>query len=557
MKFYKNSIIAIIALAAGTCFGVDYAAKIDAALSKDKMADKVAATAELTTLAYEARKAGANEAEANDFGKAIVAAMDKNKADPAKVIYLYHLFQMDISKGNFGEIERHIKSLGFEGLWHETHQQAFLAMPRNLYPLAAMANEAGDPKAAKNNAELFGAAVSKAYEKCKNKEEKVFLLGVLQICSGKESLKTLEAAIADKDYNVAEAARMALEKNMSPDANRVLENAAKSTKDSLRIAGIVNSLAARKAGSEIVAKSKTMKDKNIVAATYIENRDWPETDFAKFQAAWAAGPTPELAKKAIAKGSDDRAFVLAAPAFFDKSMAASMPAFKTRYAASEVSTRAWVLSSLSGNKAAKNFIIEEGLKADSEDTYAIRMAAADALAPIGDKESAKAVFDMLKQTNSSNMPDHIKGSTRFWCETSLVVMRPADANEVLLTAAKANDGDAIKLLGKRGVYKALPMIMQNIKDNKERGACLEALMSLADDKVFLEYAKFAAESNDDFLVKGIVRLSTNVGKRVKDADAVIKGLDALSAKASEASKTALDRAKEMIEQRGEPKKEKK
>lgn len=395
------------------------------------------------------------------------------------------------------------------------------------------AADAGNDKAARAD---FSKAVCTELAQNKSKSDTMYLLMLLQMTGGDESLSTLAKLMANPDADISDAARMAVQKNTAPSAAKILDTRLKAERNPVLKSGIVNAMSLR-GNKGIIASARKAKEAEIAGATYMANRDWPADEYTKFFDQFNARPSKDMARKGV-EGTDDRAFVLVAPYVLQKAGDLT-PILKSRYAKSDTATQAWLLTSLAGLPDAKQFIIDSGTAA--EDQY-VRMAAANALVPYSDEASVKAIFQMMK-----GAPNWV----RDWGYNALSSMKDTKVDAVIIEEAKAMNPDAIRAIGKRGIFEAMPMLIANIRDNKDRGATMEALMDIAGDKEFIEVAKVAVKENDKFLLGRLVNLATNVGKRALDRDSIIKELEALEGTAtSDEAKTALGRAKELIVHKG-------
>ena len=384
----------------------------------------------------------------------------------------------------------------------------------------------------------FSKALSDAVKLSKDKEEQIYMFYVLQFTGGEESLKTIESFLSDKDNDIADAARMALERNSSPRANDVLNTAVNSTKDPLRQAALVNAIAVRKSNLAMLANAqKNAKDKAVVAATYIAKRDWPEIDYAVFQQEFLAAPGMDGVKKGISAGACDRSFVLVAPYVFTKAGQAQFLPFKNRFANSDAVTQAWVISRLAGIPEAKKFILES-VQA-SEDPN-IKMAGAWALSEYPAADSVKAILEIQQKFD---------GSVRFQAEYALAAMAPSkDVDKALTDVAKSGQQkhEAIRSMRVRGMTDAIPFLLKNVKDNNDRAVSAEALVQLADDKAFLEFAKIVADTKDDDLGRRLVGMAAQMAKRAGDHAKIVNELAKLEARTDDKTKRALARARDVI-----------
>ncbi|MBR4597713.1 MAG: hypothetical protein IKO42_04885, partial [Opitutales bacterium] len=102
----------------------------------------------------------------------------------------------------------------------------------------------GNPKMDKGKRAEFVKAVCAAYRTATKKEQKVFLLGLLQNCPDEASVETLKIAIADRDRDVADAARMALQQTNAANATALIVKA-KANKDIVKDGAIISALATR------------------------------------------------------------------------------------------------------------------------------------------------------------------------------------------------------------------------------------------------------------------------------------------------------------------------
>lgn len=408
--------------------------------------------------------------------------------------------------------------------------------------------ELSAPGAPTKEKSAFAKDLCDALVKSKVKEDQMYLIYMLQFVSGAESVPTLQKFLGDKDKDIADAARMALEKSEAKNASEILIKAISPRGDAKLQAGLVNSISARKDSPNVIEGAKKQKDKLMVGATWIGARDWPEDDFAAFYTEWSAGPSKALVSKGLEAKSDQKCAAFVAPFAFAKQIDLS-GVFRSRFGQIDDFYKAWALNNLAGQPAAKAFIIEKGTKDDADDYT--KIAAINALSTIPEVDSAKAILKIMNSTND--------GKIRFYGEYGIASMqgdkKAVDAiDNLLITEAKAGNQDAFRAIGKRGTLKAIPMLLELANQGKENGMVLEALGYLADDDTFVKYTETAIKKKNDEQIKGIVRIANELNKRAKDHDAVIDKITKLAAKADDNAKSAIERACEVLSTKGVVKK---
>lgn len=413
----------------------------------------------------------------------------------------------------------------------------------------------GNPKMDKNKrAEFIKAAVSE-YKSAKTKEQKIFLLSLMQNCPGEQSVATLLEAMKDKDKDVADAARMALQ--MNPEAGKALTAALKTCNNKVLKSGIVNALATRafngkKVPGVVKAAQATEKadatfdrlQKNPnYAASIIAGRNWDEKDgIEEFAAKFVAKPDKAVARKAIESGTENE-FIFAAPYAFAK-FPELIGAVKTRYEASSPALQAWILTSIGNtpSDAGRDFVIEASKKASDE---TVMLGAAWALSEIGDEPSAMALIDLHKAAWD-------KGSARNLVEYAAGAAKPSKAfDKAIADGAKAFDRSCLRLVAARGVYDAYPFLMQAIQENKERGDAMWSFRQMCSEADFIKICELAISTKDNGLCREILPLSQEVAKRTNNPEPLMAKLEALKGKAEAAGvKAPWDRAIELVKYRG-------
>ncbi len=414
----------------------------------------------------------------------------------------------------------------------------------------------GNPKMKDKRAD-FVKAVCDAYKTQKGKEQKIFLLGLLQNCPDEAALSTLQAAMREKDKDVADAARMAIQ--MIPEANAVLGNALKTQRDAKLKSGVINAIATRFYDSKkiptVISQAQGSEEKNATferaqknlnfGASLIAGRNWDEDKgLEKFAQKFYAKPDRATVKSAISSGND-REFIIVFPYAF-KQFDDLKSAASERYNKSDVAVQAWALTSIGDmpSEAGRDFVIE-ALKNTKDET--VRLGGAWALSEIGDEASAMAIIDLHKAAWADG-----QNKVRELAEYAAGAMKPSKAfDKAIADGAKNADRSCIRLVAARGVYDAFPSVMQAIKDNKERGDACWVVEKMGMENDFLTICELAVETKDNWLCGRILPIASNVAKRISNPEPVMAKLEQLKAKAEAAGvKAPWDRAIEMVKYKG-------
>lgn len=414
----------------------------------------------------------------------------------------------------------------------------------------------GSPKMKDKRADFVNAVCS-AYKTQKGKEQKIFLLGLLQNCPDEAALSTLQTAMKDKDKDIADAARMALQ--MIPEANAVLGNALKTQRDAKLKSGVINAIATRyyngKKVPAVVSQAQNSEKKNATfeqaqknlnfGASLIAGRNWDEDKgLEKFAQKFYAKPDRATVKSAISSGND-REFIIVFPYAF-KQFEDLKGAAGERYNKSDAAVQAWALTSIGDmpSQSGRDFVIE-ALKNTKDET--VRLGGAWALSELGDEASAMAVIDLHKAAWEDS-----QWKVRDLAEYAAGAMKPSKAfDKAIYDGAKNADRSCLRLVAARGVYEAFPFVMQAIKDNKERGdACwVVEQMGMGDD--LLTICELAVSTKDNWLCGRILPIASNVAKRISDPEPIMAKLEQLKTKSETAGvKAPWDRTIEMVKYKG-------
>lgn len=414
----------------------------------------------------------------------------------------------------------------------------------------------GNPKMKDKRAEFVN-AVCTAYKAQKGKAQKIFLLELLQNCPDEAALSTLQTAMKDKDKDIADAARMAIQ--MIPQSDRVLASGLKSQRDAVLKSGIMNAIATKYYESKkipaVVQQAQNSEEKNAsfekaqknlnFGAALIAGRNWDEEKgLEKFAQKFYAKPDRATVKSVISSGND-REFILVFPFAF-KQFDDLKSAASDRYNKSDVAVQAWALTSLGDmpSESGRDFVIE-ALKNTKDET--LRLAGAWALSEIGDEASAMAVLDLHKAAWQDS-----QWKVRDLAEYAAGAMKPSKAfDKAIADGAKNADRSCIRLVAARGIYDAFPSVMQAIKDNKERGDACWVVEQMGMENDLFTICELAIDTKDKWLCGRILPIASNVAKRLSDPEPVMAKLEQFKAKADAAGvKAPWDRAIEMVKYKG-------
>lgn len=405
----------------------------------------------------------------------------------------------------------------------------------------------------------FVKAVVNAYRSQKGKEQKIFLLGLLQNCPDDASLGLLKDAMNDKDKDVADAARMAMQQN--PEAGKLLAQALKTSKDKVLKSGVVSALATRAYdGKKVppVVKQIQASEKNNVTcevfkkkpdfgASLMAGRAWYENKgLEEFATAFYAKPDKATASKAISSGNE-REFVVVAPYAFAEFPELAAAA-KDRFAKCDNAVQAWVFTAIGDHPsdAGRDFIIETLGKTKDEN---VRLGAAWALSCIGDEKSGLAACALHKAIWDDGQPSNIRNLAEY----AVGAMKPSKAlDNAILEGAKKFDRSSIRLVAARGVFDAFPYVMDAIKQGKERGDALWVVEQMGMEKDFLTICELAISTKDNELLRRLMPLSQAVARRINgDPKPFLAEVEKMKAKAEAAGVNApWDRIIEMISYKG-------
>ena len=385
----------------------------------------------------------------------------------------------------------------------------------------------GNPKIDKSKRADFVKAVCSAYKNVKTKEQKIFLLGLLQNCPDEASVATLQAALADKDRDVADAARMALQQTNSPNATALILKAKPVNKDIVKDGAIVSALATRAYDGKKVppavkkeqafdanknmAFEKAQKNRKYTAAL-IAGRNWYQKGgIEEFSKDFFAKPDKSVARKAIESGTD-REFIAVFPYAFGE-FSDLQGIAKARYEKADPALKAWLLTSI-GYKptaAGRDFVIASIKNAKDEE---LLQGGAWALADIGDEASGMAIIQIHKDAwNNGQM------NARSLAEYAIGAVKPSKAlDSAILEGAKAMDRSCLRLAAARGVFEALPFVMQAIKENKERGDACWAFRQLGTLDDIFKLAAIAIDQNDNWLCRELFQITAEMSRGFTNED---------------------------------------
>ncbi|MBO7521523.1 MAG: HEAT repeat domain-containing protein [Opitutales bacterium] len=385
----------------------------------------------------------------------------------------------------------------------------------------------GNPKMDKGKRAEFVKAVCSAYKNAKTKEQKIFLLGLLQNCPDESSVETLKTAMADKDRDIADAARMALQQSNAAQADITIAKAKPVNKDIAKDGAIVNALATRAYDGKRVHKvvkeaqnsdanknmpyEKALKNRKYAAAL-IAGRNWYQKGgIEEFSKGFFAKPDKSVARKAIESGND-REFIAVFPYAFGE-FADLQGIAKARYEKADPALKAWLLTAI-GYKptaAGRDFVIASLKNAKEEE---VRLGGAWALADIGDEPCAFAAIDLHKAAWKDD-----QNNVRTLTEYAVGAMKPSKAfDKAILDGVKAYDRTCIRLAAARGLFEALPSIMQAIKENKERGDASWAFRQLGSMDDIFKIVAIAIDQNDNWLCREVFQITTEMSRGFTDDD---------------------------------------
>ncbi|MBR6388851.1 MAG: hypothetical protein IKS15_01855 [Opitutales bacterium] len=384
----------------------------------------------------------------------------------------------------------------------------------------------GNPKMDKSKRAEFVKAVCSAYKNVKTKEQKIFLLGLLQNCPDEASVATLQAAIAEKDRDVADAARMALQQTNAQNATALIAKA-KANKDIVKDGALVSALATRAYDGKKVppmvkkeqafdtnknmAFEKAQKNRKYTAAL-IAGRNWNQKGgIEEFSKDFFAKPDKSVARKAIESGND-REFIAVFPYAFGE-FADLQGIAKARYEKADPALKAWLLTAI-GYKptaAGRDFVIASLKNAKEEE---VRLGGAWALADIGDEPCAFAAIDLHKAAWNDG-----QNNVRTLTEYAVGAMKPSKAfDKAILDGVKAYDRTCIRLAASRGIFEALPSIIQAIKENKERGDACWSFRQLGSMDDIFKIAAIAIDQNDNWLCRELYQITAEMAKGFTNED---------------------------------------
>ena len=384
----------------------------------------------------------------------------------------------------------------------------------------------GNPKMDKGKRAEFVKAVCAAYRTATKKEQKVFLLGLLQNCPDEASVETLKIAIADRDRDVADAARMALQQTNAANATALIVKA-KANKDIVKDGAIISALATRAYdGKKIPAAVKKEQafdtNKNMpyekakknqkYTAALIAGRNWCQKGgIEEFSKEFFAKPDKSVARKAIESGTD-REFIAVFPYAFGE-FSDLQGIAKARYEKADPALKAWLLTSIGykPSAAGRDFVIASLKNTKDEE---VRLGGAWALADIGDEPSAMALIQLHKDAwNDGQM------NARSLVEYAAGAMKPSKAfDKAILDGAKDMDRSCMRLAAARGVFEALPYTLQAIKENKDRGDASWALRQLGTKDDIFKVAAIAIDQNDNWLCRELYQITVEMSRGFTDDD---------------------------------------
>lgn len=410
----------------------------------------------------------------------------------------------------------------------------------------------GNPKMDKSKRNEFVSACVNAYKNIKGKDltaktKKIFLLGLMQNCPSEKSIDLLKETLGDKDKDIADAARMALQQNNEKSASMVLAKA--KNRDKVLKSGLVSALATRAYDKKVAPKNVKMyleeKSGSLNhGAALMAAKSWYDKDSFEEQKLKIKAKDKASVRKAL-ESDNSRDMVYAVQ--FAVTDAGLMDTLKASYAKSDDVVKAWVLTALgdTGSEAGRDFIIE-AIKGDT--TEPVQLGAAWGLSCIGDTKSGLAAIDLHKKVWDN-------GNVRNLVEYTVRAIKPSpELDKAILDGAKAFDRTCIRLAGTRGIKEALPAVIQAIQENKERGDACWAFRELGTMKDYLKFIDTVViPMNDNWLNKEAFQMMTLFSLAIFDDDIapVTAELDKLQAKAdAKGVKIPWDRMKELVKYKG-------
>lgn len=409
----------------------------------------------------------------------------------------------------------------------------------------------GNPKMDKSKRNEFVSACVSAYKNIKgkdlkSKEQKIFLLGLMQNCPSEKSIDLLKETLGDKDKDIADAARMALQQNPEKSVSAILAKA--KSKDKVLASGLVNAQATRAYDKKAApAKIKAFQEEKSSSlnhgASLIAAKGWYSKDSFEEQKQKITAKDKGAIRRALESDNSRDMIYAIRFAVEDPSM---METLKASYAKRDDVVKSWVLTALgdTGTPAARDFIINALKETDSDN---VRLGGAWALACIGDEQSGLAAIDLHKAVWGN-------GHIRDLVEYSVRSMKPSKAlDNAILEGVKNFDRSCIRLAGARGLTEALPNIVKAIKENKERGDACWAFRELGTMKDFLKFIETAIEINDNWLNREVFQMMNHFSLAIYDTDVAptTEALDKLQEKAAaKGVNLPWDRMKDLVKYKG-------
>ncbi len=412
----------------------------------------------------------------------------------------------------------------------------------------------GNPKMDKGKRDDFVKACVSAYKNIKgkdlkSKEQKIFLLGLMQNCPSEKSIELLKDTLNDKDKDIADAARMALQQNNEKPVNAILAKAMVKKSDKVLKSGLVSAIATRAYDKKVAPKSiKGFQEEKGSSlnhgASLMAAKGWYAKDSFEEQKLKITGKDKSAVRKAL-ESDNSRDMVYAVQ--FAVADTGLMETLKASYAKADDTVKGWVLTALgdTGSEAGRDFIIA-ALKDSPADN--VKLAGAWALSCIGDTQSGLAAIELHKAAWGN-------GQIRDLTEYAVRAMKKSpELDKAILDLAKTFDRTGIRLAGVRGIKEALPTVIQAIKDNKERGDACWAFRELGTMKDYLKFIDTVViPSNDNWLNQETFRMMSLFSLAIFDTDVapVTAELDKLQVAAdAKGVKLPWDRMKELVKYKG-------
>lgn len=362
----------------------------------------------------------------------------------------------------------------------------------------------------------FEAEILKGIASVKDANTKCELIRLLEISGSKKSADALKPIVLGEDERFALAAVGALQKMPCPEAIGAVKSCLKGVKNKKVKDALERALALR-AG---------LKNKNALKKFAAK-----PTQTEAFVEVFSARPTKAKALEAL-KSDNEYICAYAVPYVFAQEPSL-IGELQKRFDSASPSLKAWIItkSACVQNEASKKFVLDNALKDGDEN---VMVASAFAAEKFGGADAAKLMLAMHEKTRG-------RAQNRIDWALERTVKDIDQIEAYLVSEAKNDNKMAVYMLGKKGFFKAKPLLMQKL-DSPVWYHALQAFESLADTSdiaAILEIIKTKKAGDTNF--------SNRFGFVVRDAAIRSAEPEKLIGMIADAAKTAPEAQRQNLE----------